>query len=978
MKKLIVLVVLLAQITNYLQAKKPKKSIQNNETIAVGNTVGTTTFDVQTNRSIGKQIYVDIHGTAHIVWTHSHSFDIAAQDRGTGYNTVSTDGTVGNFPNTSLEVYRTGWPNIGQVLSGNNTGRLVVIAHTAERLSFCWKDPMADWKSTLFESFGINSGGVKWSRMAISGKNIHVIAINQTTENCEMVNSFVYYRSKDGGSTWEVMDCIDGLNGDNFTKIAGDSYSIEAKGSSVTIVTGTFSPTLFKSIDNGDSWEMTRIVKMDDYLYDGSINQTLAKPLVIGDQCYETLIDLEGKVHVWYGRNLIQDKDSTAGWQSFPKNAAIQYWNETMEKPIAIGPTVRFDADGDGLASLDSNSSITNTYSGGLVSYPSATIDANGTLYVVYSAVVDGATNESNNLYRDVFLVKSEDDGQTWIGPYNVTNNPKEDAVFASLAKRVLGGKLQIVYQSDSLVGTAVQELGNGGIHSFISNEIKHVIVDVTDIARYEEALDTKPELLVLEAEMGFEGCVTYGVDQLQQFTLDFPDGELSANLSGEYMENLGTIGSYDLVATVTDNDGNTDSTIVENLTVITDKENPVIIAQPFFTDNQGNIQTHFEFFDTVAVLVGQNYQDLGAAIFDNEAIQLPENCQATLTTQLDERLLDGTAPIGNYTVNYIGEDINGKQAITVSRTVHVIDNDTLPPVITFYEAESQTDFVAITDTFFVEASLGGEFTYPAFLAYDNVDGIITAMVSVVGTVDIQTIGTYTLMYTLTDSAGNTTAVEKIVVVQDTTPPVISLAGPNPMILAEQNGTFTCGQEFADPGLISAIDEGDASFSALDVKVSGCIYTRCVLAGVPNFDTLYYTGCDATGNCTTVARAVILNVVEPCELNCDAVAIETCDYMIICDIACEPEPMSIEELTTEQITIYPNPSTGQFTIDVGNIREEGIITIYSLAGSLIKTIPMIAGIQTVRMEMNKVNTGIYFVNITTRTKTIVKKILINK
>lgn len=958
----------------------PANQISYEKSGVAGEEVGFTTYDLQTNNSLCDRIFVDAEGTAHMAWTYSNAFSLAAEDRGTGYNTVTADGTIAEFSEARIEAGRTGWPNIGQVTEGPNAGRIVVVSHFASAaasfggLSFAWKeDAMSDWQTESFETgFGIVDEAATWPRMAISGQTIHIIAGRQGAdgdEACGLLGGLAYYRSTDGGDTFEDAGCITGLTAENFTNLTGDGYAIDADGDNVAIVTGIFGTTLFKSTDGGDSWEMNRVVEMDDYLFAGELGQTLPNELVTGDECYEVLLDANGTAHIWFGRNVISDDDEAEGWSVFPANTALQYWNENMTTgPVAIGETVRFDTDGDSIAPFDFNTSESNAYFGSLVSHPSAGIDAAGNIYVAYSAIVDGAIDANNNFYRDVFLIKSLDGGQSWEGPYNVTNDPTEEAMYASVAKNVVDGVVHLVYQSDEQVGMAVQGPGGDGMHAFALNSIRYVQVAVDDIERYEGALNTVPDFLILSAFFGFEGCEEYGPDQVNHFTLDFPDGELEVELSGPYMDNIGVPGDYDLVVSATDSDGNEESTIFEALTVNPDQAAPVIIAEPLFIDEEGFIFSNFDLYDTVEVVQGEPYNDLGAQIFENEQVFVPEACSSVLNT-INPLASSTDVELGFYEVVYSGVDINGKEAEDVIRVVNVIAADLTPPEIILFADEAQEFILGEDDTLFVEFLPAGDFVDPGFLAFDNVDGPLDADVTVEGVVNLNALGTYTITYTVTDSHGNTTTVDRIVVVQDTQAPIITLAGPNPLVLAEQNGTFECGQEFVDPGLLGANDLADTEFSIEDVTISGCIYTGCAQAGVPNIDTLYYTGCDASGNCLTVARTVIINVANPCEINCHPDAIEFCDVSL---------GVGIEELSADQIGLYPNPSTGQFTIEMDVINEAAVINVYDMAGALVKTLNTTKGTQTVKVDLGNITTGVYFVSITSATKTVAKKVMIEK
>lgn len=65
-----------------------------------------------------------------------------------------------------------------------------------------------------------------------------------------------------------------------------------------------------------------------------------------------------------------------------------------------------------------------------------------------------------------------------------------------------------------------------------------------------------------------------------------------------------------------------------------------------------------------------------------------------------------------------------------------------------------------------VTITQGDEYVEPGYTATDDTDGDITADVVVTGTIDTLTAGTYTLTYTVSDTAGNTTSETRDVVVE--------------------------------------------------------------------------------------------------------------------------------------------------------------------------------------------------------------------
>lgn len=71
----------------------------------------------------------------------------------------------------------------------------------------------------------------------------------------------------------------------------------------------------------------------------------------------------------------------------------------------------------------------------------------------------------------------------------------------------------------------------------------------------------------------------------------------------------------------------------------------------------------------------------------------------------------------------------------------------------------------------------------------------------------------------------------------------------------------------------------------------------------------------------------------------------------------EPNPVEFG------ITVYPNPTSGKFTIDLGRVYQEAVITITELDGRWILN-QKIENSRILNMDLNRLN-GIYLINITT-------------
>jgi hypothetical protein len=130
----------------------------------------------------------------------------------------------------------------------------------------------------------------------------------------------------------------------------------------------------------------------------------------------------------------------------------------------------------------------------------------------------------------------------------------------------------------------------------------------------------------------------------------------------------------------------------------------------------------------------------------------------------------------------------------------------------------------------------GTPYVEPGYTATDSCGGEhLTVDVVVTGAVDHNVLGAYTLRYNVTDSSGNP-AEEKIrtVNVVDTTPPVITLLGDDPVAL-------DLGTQYSEPGY-EATDNYDGDITG-NVTVTGTV--DHTVAGTY---VLHYNVSDSSGN----------------------------------------------------------------------------------------------------------------------------------
>jgi len=178
---------------------------------------------------------------------------------------------------------------------------------------------------------------------------------------------------------------------------------------------------------------------------------------------------------------------------------------------------------------------------------------------------------------------------------------------------------------------------------------------------------------------------------------------------------------------------------------------------------------------------------------------------------------------VGTYNLIYRAECL-WRRAGTVRR-VRVVDQDK-PIIILTEDPDSFT-------------SPGQEYVEEGFTAEDKYDGDLTSKV-------VRKAAKYTVTYTVSDSSGNTTQVERRIKYKDVTAPELKLLGGDTL-------TMKAGATYTDPGYL-AVDDLDGDISD-KVQVSGEFTPY--LAGTY---TLEYRVTDGHGNTTVKTRTVI---VEP-------------------------------------------------------------------------------------------------------------------
>ena len=285
----------------------------------------------------------------------------------------------------------------------------------------------------------------------------------------------------------------------------------------------------------------------------------------------------------------------------------------------------------------------------------------------------------------------------------------------------------------------------------------------------------------------------------------------VTVNVSGSVTTS--TPGSYTLTYVAADSAGNQSS--VNRIVNVLDVTAPVITL---IGDNP------------VIQNEDLNYNEPGYSATDNG----DENVSVVVTGEVN------TATPGNYSLTYSATDIAGNTT-SVTRTINVLD--VTAPVITLNGSNP------------INQNEDGAYTELGATAQDNSDD--ETQVTISGTVDSTTPGSYVVTYSSIDSAGNAASITRTVNVLDVTPPVITLNGG-------ANQTVSFESIYVDLG-VSATDNLD---EIVLVSISGSVNTSTI--GVYE---LTYTATDNAGNSSSVIRTVnIVDVIAPVvTLNGDAI-----------------------------------------------------------------------------------------------------------
>ncbi len=482
-------------------------------------TIGITVYDLQSNSSTPRRLATNADGVRYGVWTIGNNAGSGYPDRGSGFNSQE-NGAWGDIPDTRIEDARCGWANVDVVADGSP----VVVAHRTD-LNLMY---FSRWQNNTWVHANIPTAvttGVIWPRMAVGGPDgntIHVIGLTYPSANggapyAGVDGHVLYYRSLDGGATWDKQDVIlPEIDQAFYTRMDADSYTIDASGNTVAIaLMADFGDVkVSKSTDNGDTWTTWTIKDFpidayavdQGYTFDDIPLDTLAPDSLAiqsSDNTGAILIDQDGTVHAWYGEMYYVDSDLTDGnFSYFPGWMGLRYWNETYgEDSTRVIVSGIIDANANGVADI-TGIDVIPLYFSSLTSHPSVGMDAAGNIFLAYSGLTEDFTHELSTPTpgqhcRHIYLSWSGDKGETWSDPVDIIREdlviepdllPLYETMFPAMDRQV-DDQVHLSYQGDFEPGLAVR----GDMDAAADNFINYLAIDVAELG-LNTAAEPRPE----------------------------------------------------------------------------------------------------------------------------------------------------------------------------------------------------------------------------------------------------------------------------------------------------------------------------------------------------------------------------------------------------------------------------------------------------------------------------------------------------
>jgi len=457
---------------------------------ALEDVLGETRYDAQSNASIDNRLVVWPDGSISAAWTKAQ-LETGYADRGTAYNYFN--GTAwGAAPTQRIETIRTGWPTMDK---WNGNGEIVIAHQSGTAPMTVNTRPVkgtGTWTQTLFTN-PLPTLGLLWPRVMTSGPTnnyVHLLALTAPTANAGvkymgMDGCLLYYRSLDGGATWDknavILPSMDSINHDAFS---GDTYAWGTPHGD-TIYFGVCGPWtdafIMKSNDNGNTW--TKIPVLSNANKKLPAGTTDVAPFYSGDGAVAVEMDRSGVIHMAFGKG--GGYMSASSKYIYVNVNGLIYWNTTM--PMVQDSLIldSLDAHGNLLAYVFDGPNPGDTivaapsYRVALSSHPQFSVDAYNNIYCLYNAVTPGNPSADPYNFRHMWGRAKFHDKGVWTDMIDLNSNILYmfyEFAFSNMAKQVINNNLHVIYQTSTQPGSAVQ-VTTIAVHD---NSYEHRVIPVS------------------------------------------------------------------------------------------------------------------------------------------------------------------------------------------------------------------------------------------------------------------------------------------------------------------------------------------------------------------------------------------------------------------------------------------------------------------------------------------------------------------
>ena len=524
----------------------PVNSTVRTKSVLDDPTLMTTRYDMQSNASSENRIHLFPDGTVGAVTTMSH--EDSFNDRGTGINFFN--GTEwGPPPAARIETTKSGWPSYAP---WGPDGEIVVNHHMTAGLYVMTRETKGTgtWNEAILPG-PPTAVDISWPRVVTNGPDnmyVHIICLTWVSYQ-GMDNAFLYYRSLDGGVTWDIQHrIIEGMSSADYLNFGADTYAwAKPIGDTLAFVFGDswMDLAVMKSYNNGLDWEKTVIWPCPYNLtpITGPIDDFLAP-----DGTVAVALDKYGKAHVATGlMNNSADDLGNKLWT--PQTHGLIYWNEDKPQLPEVLDWDELYNDGTIIGTVADTSVLDPDpavyaqvafYYNSMTSQPTICVDDDDYVFVFWSGVTTN-TDHDNFFMRHIYGRGSSDYGTSWTtSQLDLTSDVLytwSECVYPSVSF-TSDDYLYIIFQEDDYAGIALLA-GSGyqGQTSIGENYIKFLRPSKMDIL-FPVGTDKKPEQ-TFRVSQNYPNPVTnfttISVDLTQTATLNLE----VTNLMGQRVETL-------------------------------------------------------------------------------------------------------------------------------------------------------------------------------------------------------------------------------------------------------------------------------------------------------------------------------------------------------------------------------------------------------------------------------------------------------